>query len=91
LHDQELAALILNFLDRRGRWGNSYFPLKTMVNWLSQAVKNDGKKIKKALKKLISQNLVLSHKKGNTVSLNCSKKGEIREIIAKSIRKEHFN
>ncbi len=82
----ELKVLILNFLERRGRWGKNYFPLHTMINWLSSAVKNDGKRVKNCIKSLVKENFVLVHKKGNVISLSPRKKVNIIELIDKFLR-----
>lgn len=48
--DEELKALILNFIMRKGRLGEHYFPIDTMSNWLGQVVKNNGKNVRKKVR-----------------------------------------
>lgn len=79
--DFELRALILDWLERHGRWGAHYFPLDTLVNKLSHAVKNDGKRIRKVVKELLDEGYILAHKGGNTISLNPTRNREIAEYI----------
>jgi hypothetical protein len=77
----ELRALILDWLQRHGRWGAHYYPLDTLVNKLSNAVKNNGKRIRRVVKELVQEDYVLVHKRGTTVSLNPPKSKEILEHL----------
>lgn len=79
--DVEVRALILDRLERHGRWGAHYFPLDTLVNKLSHAVKNNGRRIRKLVKNLLYQGFILVHKGGNTVSLNPTRSREIAEYV----------
>lgn len=58
----EIRALILDWLERHGRWGAHYFPLDTLVNKLSHVVKNDGRRIRKVVKELLEEGYALAHK-----------------------------
>jgi len=82
----ELRALILDWLQRRGRWGAYYFPLDTLVNKLSHVVKNDGKRIRRAVKELLGDGYLLMHKRGETISLNPAKSREIAEYIKRVLK-----
>jgi len=84
--DSEVRALILDWLERHGRWGAHYFPLDTLVNKLSHVVKNDGKRIRKAVKELLEEGYVLAYKGGNTISLNPTKNREIAEYIRRVVK-----
>jgi len=77
----ELRALILDWLDRHGRWGAHYFPLDTLVNKLSHVVKNDGKRIRRKVKELLNEGYILTYKRGETISLNPTRSREIAEYI----------
>lgn len=79
--DNELKALILNFIMRKGRWGKHYFPIDTMANWLSQVVQNNGKNIGKKVKELAGEGYLILHKQNTTASLNPRAKREIMEFI----------
>jgi DNA-binding Lrp family transcriptional regulator len=68
--DFELRALILDWLVRRGRWGAHYYPLDTLVNRLSQAVKSNGRRVRRIVKELLEEGYILAYKKGETASLN---------------------
>ncbi|MCR6691372.1 MAG: hypothetical protein MRT15_03200 [archaeon YNP-LCB-003-016] len=87
--DLELKALILDWLQRRGRWGAYYFPLDTLVNKLSHAVKNDGKRIRRAVKELLRDGYLLAYKRGETISLNPAKSREIAEYIKRTLKFEN--
>ncbi len=84
--DEELKALILNFIFRRGRWGKHYFPIDTMKNWLSQVVQNNGKNIEKKIKELVNDGFLILHKKKTTASLNPHMRQEIMNYIRSSLR-----
>jgi hypothetical protein len=62
--DYEFRAPILDWLVRRGRWGAHYYPLDTLVNRLSQAVKNNGRRVRRIVKELLEEGYILAHKKG---------------------------
>ena len=84
--DEELKALILNFIMRKGRWGKHYFPIDTMKNWLSQVVQNNGKNIERKIKELHNEGYLILHKRNTTASLNPRMKGEIFDYIKRSLR-----
>ena len=84
--DFELRALILDWLERHGRWGAHYFPLDTLVNKLSHVVKNNGKRIRRMVKKLLNEGYILAHKRGNTISLNPTRSREIADYIRKVMK-----
>ena len=79
--DSEIRALILDWLERHGRWGAHYFPLDTLVNKLSHVVRNDGRRIRKFIKELAQDDYLLIHKGGETISLNPSMNRDILEYI----------
>jgi hypothetical protein len=81
----QLKAHVLNFLRRQERWGAHYFPIATMVKWISKGMKRNGKLVRKAIKELLKEGYILLHKKGDTVSLNPSLAKEINEYIEKNL------
>jgi hypothetical protein len=83
---EELKALILNFIMRKGRWGEHYFPTDTMSNWLGQVVKNNGKNVRKKVKELANEGYLILHKGNTTASLNPQAKKEIIEYIDRNLR-----
>ena len=83
--DEALKALILNFIMRKGRWGEHYFPIDTMANWLGQVVKNNGKNIKKKVKELANEGYLILQKGNTTASLNPRLKHEIMEYIENNL------
>ncbi len=85
--ETELKALILEFLKRQGRWGSHYFPVPTMTNWLSKAIKKNGTRVKKAIRNLAKEGYILLHKKGSAISLNPRLAKEINEYTIKELRK----
>lgn len=84
--DEELKALILNFIMRKGRWGEHYFPLDTMSNWLGQVVRNNGKNVRKKVKELAKEGYLILHKGNTTASLNPQAKQQIMEYIDRHLR-----
>ncbi len=85
--DNELRALILDWLERHGRWGAHYYPVDRIVNNLSHVVRNDGKRIRKTMNLMAREGHVFFHKKGDTLSLNPAKNNEIIEYIRKYLLK----
>jgi hypothetical protein len=81
LSDEEIKADILYRLIRKHRWGATYFPADTLINWLSKQVKKNGKRVRKCIEDLTKDGYILLHKKGKTISLNPFKKKEIIEYI----------
>jgi DNA-binding IclR family transcriptional regulator len=81
----ELRALILDWLVRRGRWG-AHHPLDTLVNRLSQALKNNGKKVRRIVKELLEEGYILAHKKGETISLNPTRSRDVAEYIRRVMK-----
>lgn len=84
--DSELRAEILNFIMRKGRWGEHYFPIDTMANWLGQVVKNNGKNIRKKVKELAKEGYLILHKVNTTASLNPRLKREIEEYVQRNLK-----
>ncbi len=83
LTNKEITATILHKLRRRGIWGGSYKPYDSVKRWIEGRIKNDGKRVKEILDELIKEGLLLSHKGGETVSLNPKRKGDIINTIEK--------
>ncbi|MEM2631360.1 MAG: hypothetical protein QXE00_02200 [Candidatus Bathyarchaeia archaeon] len=86
LSDEEVKADIMNKLLRRNCWGAKYLPVDTLVNWLAGKVKPDGKRVRKLIRQLVNEGFLILHKKGETVSLNSAKSGEIIEYIRKFLK-----
>jgi hypothetical protein len=84
--ESELRAVILDWLERHGRWGAHYFPLDTLVNKLSHVVKNDGKRMRRTVKDLLEEGYIFAHKGGETISLNPTRSREITEYIKKVMK-----
>lgn len=84
--DEELRALILNFIMRKGRWGEHYFPIDTMANWLAQVVRNNGKNVRKKVKDLAKEGFLILHKVNTTSSLNPRLRQEIMDYIERNLR-----
>jgi hypothetical protein len=79
--NHKIRKIILRKLRNRGCWGASYFPLATLVNWLSKKVKKNGKRIRNVVDQLVKEGYLIYHKKGATISLNPAKSREIVEYI----------
>lgn len=84
--DEELRALILNFTMRKGRWGEHYFPIDTMANWLAGVVRNNGKNVRKKVKDLAKEGYLILHKVNTTSSLNPRLRKEIMDYIERNLR-----
>ncbi|MCP8314173.1 MAG: hypothetical protein H3Z53_07380 [archaeon] len=83
--ESQIKAHVLDFLRRQERWGAHYFPIATMVNWISKGMKRNGKLVRKAIKELVKEGYITLHKRGDTVSLNPSLVREINEYIEKNL------
>jgi hypothetical protein len=81
LSDEQVKAAILEFLVKKGRWGAHYFPIDTMVNWMSRKVERDGKRLRTSLRELAKQGYILLHKRGGSASLNPALAKQIRDRI----------
>jgi hypothetical protein len=79
--DEQLRAVIMEFLLQKGRWGAHYFPIDTMINWIGRKVKKNGKRVERTIKDLVKDGYLFLHKKGGTVSLNPARSQEISEYI----------
>ncbi len=77
--------MILDWLMRRGRWGADYFSLDTLVNKLSHAVRNNGRRIRKSVRELVQEGSLLIHERGETISLNPSLNRDILDHIEQSL------
>ena len=66
---------------RKRCWGARYFPLDTLVRWISGKVKRNGRKIQRVVRQLVSERYLILHKRGETVSLNPARSREIMEFI----------
>jgi len=75
--DEQIMALILNYLIRRRCWGKKYFQRQKLVRYLGQEVLGDGKEVTRCLDELIQFRWINPRKKGETISLNVSYKREI--------------
>lgn len=81
LTDKEITATIFHKLRRRGIWGGKYKPRDSVKKWIEGKIKRNGKRVEKIIDGLIKEGLLLSHKGGETVSLNPKRKGDIINTI----------
>jgi hypothetical protein len=81
LSDEEIMALILNFLLSRGRWGGKYYNRQRMTRYLGIQILRDGRRVDKCIIRLLKEGLMLGLKKGATVSLNPNASANIVSII----------
>jgi len=70
LDDNQIKALILNYLVRRKCWNNKYLPRQKLVRFLGHDVLGDGGKVGDCIEDLRKLGWVNYMKKGETVSLN---------------------
>ncbi len=87
LTDKEIAATILHKLRRRGCWGGKYKPIDSVGRWIEGKIKRNGKRVDKIIESLIKEGLLISHKNGETISLNSKRKGDIINTIEKVLKK----
>lgn len=80
---EEISATIFHKLRRRGIWGGKYKPRDSVKRWIEGRIKKDGRRVEKIIDGLIKEGLLLSHKGGETVSLNPKRKGDIINTIKK--------
>ena len=86
LSEQEIKADLMHRLLRRHCWGAKYFPLDTIIRWMSGKIKRDGRRIRRAVRQLVNEGYLMLHKRGKTVSLNPTKSREIVEFIRKFVK-----
>jgi hypothetical protein len=84
LSDDQVKVAILEFLVMKGRWGAHYFPIDTLVNWMGRKIERNGRRVRACLKELDKQGYVLTHKRGETASLNSAVAQKIRELIGRT-------
>lgn len=89
MDDDQIKALLLNFLRRRRCWGAKYFNRQKLVRYLGQDVLGDGKKVSRVLDGLVKDRWVHGQKKGRTVSLNNQYIPEIAAQIADHLLPEY--
>lgn len=82
--DEEVKADIMNRLFRKHCWGARYFPLDTLMRWISKRIKN-GRRIERLVRQLFKDGYIMLHKKGETISLNPARSREILEFIRRFI------
>ena len=78
---KQIQQEILHRLYRRRCWGAKYLPRGSLVAWLGQLVKDNGRKVRVAIDELVSIGLLISYKKGKTVSLNPRMSKEIVNML----------
>ncbi|MBE0517395.1 MAG: hypothetical protein IBX41_08440 [Methanophagales archaeon] len=83
--DEEIKADIMNKLFRRNCWGARYFPLDTLVRWLSRKIKKNGKRVQRLVRQLVNDGYLMLHKREDTISLNPGRSREIVEFIRRFV------
>jgi len=81
LSDEQIKALIINYLMRRRCWGKKYQNRQKVVRYLGQEVLGNGNEVSRCLDELIDKGWINSMKKGKTISLNVSAKKSIMQHI----------
>jgi hypothetical protein len=85
LRDEEIKADIMNRLLRKHCWGARYFPLDTLVRWISKKIEENGRRVQRLIRQLVNDGYLMLHKGGMTVSLNPARSKEILEFIRRFI------
>jgi len=83
MYDEQVKAIVLDKLRKRGCWGGRYTPLNSLVRWLSRKVKRNGGRVRAAVRQLVNEGYLILHKRGETVSLNPSRNREIIDFVTK--------
>ena len=83
LSDDQIKALILNYLVRRRCWGAKYLPRQKLVRHLGYDVLGDGKEVSRCLDELLQSRWLNSYKKRKTIHLNVSHKRDIFDHLEK--------
>lgn len=81
LSDEQIKADLMHRLSRKHCWGARYFPLDTLVRWISRKVNRNGRRIQGVVRQLVNEGYLIRHKRGETVSLNPARSREIVEFI----------
>lgn len=84
--DAEIKADVMNRLTRKHCWSAKYIPLDMVVNWLGKQIKKNSRRIRRCIEELAKEGYILSHKKGEAISLNPARSREIIEIIKSVLR-----
>lgn len=80
---EEIEAEILYKLKRRRCWGERYLPVDSLVSWIGNQVLRDGQEVRDAIDDLIKHGLLIPRKKGQTVSLNPLRIGDVNACLRK--------
>jgi hypothetical protein len=81
--DNQIKAIVMDKLRKRGCWGGKYNPTDSLTRWLSRRIKRNGRKVRAAVRQLVNDGYLILHKRGETVSLSPSRSREIRDFIEK--------
>ncbi len=85
LTDKQIEATILDKLARKEMWGGTYRPADSMIKWISNRLKHNGKRVQHIVDNMYKRGLVLLKKSGDVISLNPQKKDEILKIIEEEL------
>lgn len=81
LTDKEIEATILDKLARKDMWSGTYRPTDSMIKWISNRLKHNGRRVKIIIDDMSKRGLILFKKSGAVISLNPQKREEILRII----------
>ncbi|HID91269.1 TPA: hypothetical protein EYP44_04845 [Candidatus Bathyarchaeota archaeon] len=59
LIDEQIKAIVLDKLRKRGCWGGRYIALGSLVRWLSRRVKRDGRRVRAAVRQLVNEGYLI--------------------------------
>jgi hypothetical protein len=83
MKEKILKAVILEFLLKKGRWGSRhYFPVDTLINWLSKKVHSDRKRLRGAMRELVAEGWLVYYKGREAVFLNPARRTGIAEFLS---------
>jgi hypothetical protein len=85
LTDRQVEATILDKLARKDMWGGTYRPTESMIKWISNRLKRNGKRVRNIVDGIYKRGLLLFKKSGAVMALNPKKKDEILRIIEEEL------
>ncbi len=83
LSDEQVRSTILDKLARKRKWKASHIPQDTIIKWVSNKIKRNGRRVEKLLNDLIRNGFIISKPThyGVEISLNPERSQEILKII----------
>ncbi len=81
MKNEEIMADILNRLVTSGCWGKGHQDVDQIVNWMKSYVKQDGSRVKKAIRQLSQERFIGYKNNKRSIYLNKNYRTEIYAFI----------